>query len=62
MIIEKIFYSFSYYHHYRIVNYIKKFNISYYIDVGAHKGEFLEQILKFKYKKIYCFEPQKKNI
>mgnify|MGYP003345642593 CR=1 FL=1 len=35
-------------------------NLKYFIDVGAHKGEFLSYILSLNYKKIYCFEPQKK--
>jgi len=48
------------YHQNRIINFIKPYRIKYYIDVGAHKGEFLSYILKLKYFKIYCFEPQKK--
>ena len=48
-------------HQTRIIKFIKKFEIQYFIDVGAHKGEFLTYFLKLKnIKKIYCFEPQKK--
>ena len=47
-------------HYTRITNFIKKFEIQYFIDVGSHKGEFLTFLLKLKkIKKIYCFEPQK---
>tara|TARA_Y100000591_G_scaffold259865_1_gene232242 strand:+ start:366 stop:1037 length:672 start_codon:yes stop_codon:yes gene_type:complete len=60
MIFEKIINIFDFYHQRRIINYLKKLNIEYFIDVGAHKGEFLSYISKLKYKKIYCFEPQKK--
>ena len=31
---------------------LKRFDIDYFIDVGAHKGEFLSYLLKLKYKKI----------
>ena len=37
------------YHQNRIINFIKPYRIKYYIDVGAHKGEFLSYILKLKY-------------
>ena len=47
------------YHHKRIIKFIKKYKISKLIDVGSHKGEFLENFLKFKKAKtIYAFEPQ----
>ena len=47
------------YHHKRIIKLIKKYKISKLIDVGSHKGEFLENFLKFKKAKtIYAFEPQ----
>jgi len=59
MFFEKLINFFDYYHQNRIINYLKDFNIKYFIDVGAHKGEFLSYLLKLKYKKIYCFEPQK---
>jgi FkbM family methyltransferase len=48
------------YHQNRIIKYIKKFKIDYFIDVGSHKGEFLSYLMKLNYKNIYCFEPQKK--
>jgi len=60
MLFEKIINIFDLYHQKRIINYLKKLNLEYFIDVGAHKGEFLSYILSLNYKKIYCFEPQKK--
>ena len=49
----------SKYHHKRIIKFIKNYKISMLIDVGSHKGEFLENFLKFKkVKNIYAFEPQ----
>ena len=60
MFFEKIINFFDLYHQKRIINYLKKFKIEYFIDVGAHKGEFLTYILLLDYKKIYCFETQKK--
>lgn len=59
MFIEKIVNFFDYYHQRRIIKYIKKFKINFFIDVGSHKGEFLSYLLKLHYKKIFCFEPQK---
>lgn len=60
MFFENFINILDFYHQRRIINYIKKLNIEYFIDVGAHKGEFLSYILALRYKKIYCFEPQKK--
>ncbi len=60
MFIEKIINIIDLYHQKRIKNYLKKLNLKYFIDVGAHKGEFLSNILTLNYKKIYCFEPQEK--
>ena len=60
MIFERILNIVDLYHQKRIINYLKKLNLKYFIDVGAHKGEFLSYILNLNYKKIYCFEPQKK--
>ena len=60
MLFEKIINIFDLYHQKRIINYLKKLNLEYFIDVGTHKGEFLSYILSLNYKKIYCFEPQKK--
>ena len=59
MFFEKVINFFDYYHQNRIINYLKNFEIEYFIDIGAHKGEFLSYLLKLKPKKIYCFEPQK---
>jgi len=60
MLFEKFINIIDMFHQKRIVNYLKKLNLKYFIDVGAHKGEFLSYILTLNYKKIYCFEPQKK--
>ena len=60
MFIENIINFFDFYHQRRIINYLKKLKINYFVDVGSHKGEFLSFLLKLRYKKIYCFEPQKK--
>ena len=58
---ELLFNLLHHIHQTRIIRYIKKFKTHYFIDVGAHKGEFLTYLLKLKnIKKIYCFEPQKK--
>ena len=58
---EFLFNQLHHIHQTRIIKYIKKFKIQYFIDAGAHKGEFLSYLLKLKnIKKIYCFEPQKK--
>lgn len=59
MFFEKFINIIDVYHQNRIINYLKKFNIDYFIDVGAHKGEFLSYILTLNHKKIFCFEPQK---
>ena len=59
MLFEKIINFFDYFHQSRIINYLEKFEIKYFIDVGSHKGEFLSYLLKLKHKKIYCFEAQK---
>ena len=58
---ELLFNQLHHIHQTRIIKYIKRFKIRYFIDAGAHKGEFLTYLLKLKnIKKIYCFEPQKK--
>ena len=59
MYFEKFLNVFNIYHQRRILKFIKKLDIEYIIDVGAHKGEFLNSVLKLNCKKIYCFEPQK---
>ena len=60
MFFEKILNFFDLFHQSRIVNYLEKLEIKYFIDVGAHKGEFLGYLSKLNHKKIYVFEPQKK--
>ncbi len=59
-LIEKIFNPLSTFHHKRISQYLSKLDIEKIIDIGAHKGEFLENMLKIeKVKSFYAFEPQK---
>ena len=59
-IIEKIFNPLSAFHHKRISRYLRKLDIDKIIDIGAHKGEFLENILSIeKINSVYAFEPQK---
>ncbi len=49
----------KYYHQKRINNFLIKLNLKKIIDIGAHKGEFLENITTIKNKIIvYSFEPQ----
>ena len=51
----------DYYHQPSILFYLKKLNISIALDVGSHKGETINYLLKIpKIKKIYCFEPQER--
>ena len=60
VLIEKIFYPISSFHHKRISRYLRELDIEKIIDVGAHKGEFLEKMLKIeKVNSFYAFEPQK---
>ena len=60
-LIEKIFNPLSSFHHKRIFKYLNKLDIEKIIDVGAHKGEFLEKMLKIeKVNSFYAFEPQRK--
>ena len=59
-LIEKIFNPLSSFHHKRISKYLSKLDIEKIIDIGAHKGEFLEKMLKIeKVNTFYAFEPQK---
>jgi len=47
------------YHHKRIIKYLKNHKIDLVIDAGAHKGEFLINIMPhIPFKKAYTFEPQ----
>ena len=49
----------SRYHQKKIFNYLNKLNIRVTFDIGAHKGEFIDSILRLKnLKKIHAFEPQ----
>ena len=60
LLIEKIFNPISTFHHKRISRHLKELDIEKIIDVGAHKGEFLEKMLKIeKVNSFYAFEPQK---
>ena len=59
-LIEKIFNPISTFHHKRIYKYLCELDIEKIIDIGAHKGEFLEKMLKIeKVNTFYAFEPQK---
>ena len=59
-LIEKIFNPISSFHHKRISRYLNELDIEKIIDIGAHKGEFLENMLKIeKVNSFYAFEPQK---
>ena len=47
------------YHHKRIIKYLRNHKIDSVIDAGAHKGEFLINIMPHvPFKKAYTFEPQ----
>lgn len=60
-LIERIFNPFSVFHHKRISKYLSELDIEKIIDIGAHKGEFLENMLILeKVNSFYAFEPQKK--
>ena len=59
-LIEKIFNPLSSFHHKRISRYLCELDIEKIIDIGAHKGEFLEIMLNIeKVNSFYAFEPQK---
>tara|TARA_Y100000996_G_C22512229_1_gene638902 strand:- start:366 stop:1043 length:678 start_codon:yes stop_codon:yes gene_type:complete len=59
-VIEKIFSPLSTFHHKRILKYLSNLDIDKVIDIGAHRGEFLEKISKIeKVNSFYAFEPQK---
>jgi len=58
--VETIFNPISSFHHKRIRNYLRKLNIERIIDIGAHKGEFLETMLNLEgVKSFNAFEPHK---
>ena len=58
--IEKIFNPLTTFHHKRIFMHLRNLNINKIVDIGAHKGEFLEKMLKIeKVNSFYAFEPQK---
>ena len=60
ILIEKIFNPLISFHHKRISRYLSKLDIEKIVDIGAHKGEFLEIMLKIeKINSFYAFEPQK---
>ena len=59
-LIEKIFNPLTTFHHKRIFMHLRNLNIDKIVDIGAHKGEFLEKMLKIeKVNSFYAFEPQK---
>ncbi len=48
------------YHHKRLVKFLKNYKIDLIIDVGSHKGEFINNVIEhIPFKKAYTFEPQK---
>ena len=47
-IIEKIINPLSTFHHKRVSKYLCELDIEKIIDIGAHKGEFLESMLKIE--------------
>ena len=48
------------YHHKRIIKFLNNYKIDSIIDVGAHKGEFLDNCIpSISFKNAYTFEPQK---
>ena len=58
-LIEKIINPLSTFHHKTISRYLCKLDIEKFIDIGAHKGDFLEKMLKIeKINSFYAFEPQ----
>ena len=55
-LIEKIFNPISTFHHKRISRHLKELDIEKIIDIGAHKGEFLESVTKIeKINSFYAF-------
>ena len=59
-LIEKILNPLSSFHHKRISKYLSRLDIEKIIDIGAHKGEFLESTLNIeKVNSFYAFEPQR---
>jgi len=60
LLIEKIFNPLGKFHHKRIFTRVRNLDIDKIIDIGAHKGEFLVEMLKIKkVNSFYAFEPQK---
>ena len=51
MLIEKILDIISKFHHYKISSYVKKLGCNTLIDVGCHKGEFLNSFIVLNLKK-----------
>ena len=48
------------FHHKRLIKFLNNYEINTIIDVGAHKGEFLDNcISNISFKNAYTFEPQK---
>ena len=59
VILEKFFSLIDKFHQKRIITFLKSLSFSCVIDVGAHKGSFISDILLLKkINKIYAFEPQ----
>jgi FkbM family methyltransferase len=62
--IELLLNIFNRYHFYKINNYLKKFKLINFIDIGAHKGEFFKYFIKKNkfIKKAILIEPQENKI
>ena len=51
----------KFYHQKKINKFLINFNLKYVIDIGSHKGEFIDSIIDINNKlKIYAVEPQSK--
>ena len=49
------------YHHKRLIKFLSNYKIDLIVDVGSHKGEFLNNTIPhISFKKAYTFEPQRK--
>ena len=59
MIIEKIYNFADFFHAFRLNKFYKNQVIDAVIDVGSHKGEFINLVIKNQNLPIFSFEPQK---
>ncbi len=59
LIVEKIYNFFDFFHTIRLKNFYSKKEFDLVIDVGSHKGEFINKVIN-KRTPVYSFEPQSK--